>query len=85
MCPFRAALLTSRSLTLDMGHMLLAGENPAQSVALVGAAGKLFGLQASRRCGGEVGYAHCSSLLFCLLAASGQTCRLMLVGEPNFP
>lgn len=34
-------------LTLDMGHMLLAGENPAQSVALVAAAGKLFGLQAS--------------------------------------
>lgn len=31
--------------------MLLAGENPAQSVALVGAAGKLFGLQASSAAG----------------------------------
>lgn len=32
-------------LTLDFGHLLLAGENPAQSVALVGQAGKLYGLQ----------------------------------------
>lgn len=32
-------------LTLDIGHMLMAGENPAQSVALVGHAGKLFGVQ----------------------------------------
>jgi len=32
-------------LTLDIGHMLMAGENPAQSVALVGTAGKLFGVQ----------------------------------------
>ena len=32
-------------LTLDIGHMLMAGENPAQSVALVGRAGKLFGVQ----------------------------------------
>jgi len=32
-------------LTLDIGHMLMAGENPAQSVALVGGAGKLFGVQ----------------------------------------
>jgi L-rhamnose isomerase len=30
-------------LTLDMGHMLMAGENPAQSIALVGR--KLFGIQ----------------------------------------
>jgi sugar/nucleoside kinase (ribokinase family)/sugar phosphate isomerase/epimerase len=30
-------------LTLDFGHMLMAGENPAQSVALVGE--KLFGIQ----------------------------------------
>lgn len=32
-------------LTLDIGHMLMAGENPAQSVAMVGGAGKLFGVQ----------------------------------------
>ncbi|KAI8475104.1 MAG: ribokinase/xylose isomerase [Monoraphidium minutum] len=31
-------------LTLDTGHMLMAGENPAQSAALVLAAGKLFGV-----------------------------------------
>jgi L-rhamnose isomerase len=50
-------------LTLDMGHMLLAGENPAQSVALVGAAGKLFGLQlndAHVRLGAEDGLAFAS-------------------------
>ena len=47
-----AALLLAREidrpnfgLTLDIGHMLMAGENPAQSVALVGRAGKLFGVQ----------------------------------------
>jgi len=34
-------------LTLDFGHLLLAGENPAQSVALVYQAGKLYGLQLS--------------------------------------
>ena len=32
-------------LTLDIGHMIMAGENPAQSVAMVGRAGKLFGVQ----------------------------------------
>lgn len=32
-------------LTLDIGHMIMAGENPAQSVAMVGGAGKLFGVQ----------------------------------------
>ncbi len=32
-------------LTLDFGHCIAAGENPAQSVAVVGAAGKLFGIQ----------------------------------------
>jgi len=31
-------------LTLDIGHLLMAGENPAQSVALVARFGKLFGL-----------------------------------------
>eukprot|EP00913_Durusdinium_trenchii_P003995 g3700.t1 len=31
-------------LTLDVGHLLMAGENPAQSIAMVGAAGKLFGV-----------------------------------------
>lgn len=47
-----AALLLARDvdrpnfgLTLDVGHLLMAGENPAQSVAAVGAAGKLFGMQ----------------------------------------
>jgi sugar phosphate isomerase/epimerase len=39
-------------LTLDVGHLLMAGENPAASVALVGAAGKLFGLQLSDSHGG---------------------------------
>jgi xylose isomerase len=32
-------------LTLDVGHCLMAGENPAQSAAMVGAKGKLFGIQ----------------------------------------
>ncbi|GAB4822855.1 hypothetical protein N2152v2_009901 [Parachlorella kessleri] len=31
-------------LTLDFGHLLMAGENPAQSVALAAQAGMLFGL-----------------------------------------
>jgi xylose isomerase len=31
-------------LTLDMGHMLMAGENPGQSIAMVGGE-KLFGIQ----------------------------------------
>jgi L-rhamnose isomerase len=47
-------------LTLDVGHMLMAGENPAHSVAMVGAAGKLFGLQlndAHVRLGAEDGLA----------------------------
>ncbi|CAB9524222.1 isomerase [Seminavis robusta] len=32
-------------LTLDMGHCLMAGENPAQSIAMVGRKQKLFGVQ----------------------------------------
>lgn len=32
-------------LTLDLGHLLMAGENPAQSVAQAGLAGALFGMQ----------------------------------------
>ena len=32
-------------LTLDVGHMLMAGENPAQSIALAGSKSKLFGIQ----------------------------------------
>lgn len=32
-------------LTLDVGHMLMAGENPGQSIAMVGRKGKLFGVQ----------------------------------------
>jgi ribokinase len=32
-------------LTLDVGHMLMAGENPGQSVAMVGRKKKLFGIQ----------------------------------------
>jgi sugar phosphate isomerase/epimerase len=35
---------TNFGLTLDSGHALMAGENPAQGVALVAAAGKLFGV-----------------------------------------
>jgi hypothetical protein len=36
---------TNFGLTLDVGHMIMAGENPAQSVAMVSRAGKLFGMQ----------------------------------------
>ena len=32
-------------LTLDIGHMLMSGENPGQSIAMVGRSGKLFGIQ----------------------------------------
>ncbi len=32
-------------LTLDVGHMLMSGENPGQSIALVGRRRKLFGVQ----------------------------------------
>mmetsp|Transcript_27986 Transcript_27986/g.41272 ORF Transcript_27986/g.41272 Transcript_27986/m.41272 type:complete len:847 (-) Transcript_27986:106-2646(-) len=32
-------------LTLDVGHMLMAGENPGQSIAMVGREKKLFGVQ----------------------------------------
>jgi sugar phosphate isomerase/epimerase len=32
-------------LTLDVGHMLMCGENPGQSIAMVGRVGKLFGIQ----------------------------------------
>ncbi|GAX13651.1 hypothetical protein FisN_14Lh336 [Fistulifera solaris] len=32
-------------LTMDVGHMLMAGENPAQSIALVAQHDKLFGIQ----------------------------------------
>ncbi|KAG7367513.1 xylose isomerase domain containing protein [Nitzschia inconspicua] len=32
-------------LTLDVGHMLMAGENPGQSIAMVGRRKKLFGIQ----------------------------------------
>ncbi|KAL3921679.1 MAG: hypothetical protein SGILL_002622 [Bacillariaceae sp.] len=32
-------------LTLDVGHMLMAGENPGQSIAMVGRRKKLFGVQ----------------------------------------
>jgi xylose isomerase len=47
-------------LTLDVGHLLMAGENPAQSAALVGGAGKLFSIQlndAHVRLGAEDGLA----------------------------
>ncbi|KAL4426410.1 hypothetical protein ABPG77_004704 [Micractinium sp. CCAP 211/92] len=50
-------------LTLDVGHLLMAGENPAQSAAMVGAAGKLFGLQlndAHVKLGAEDGLAFAS-------------------------
>lgn len=43
--PSRPPPPTHRSLTLDVGHLLMAGENPAQAAAMVGAAGKLYGLQ----------------------------------------
>lgn len=44
-------------LTLDIGHCLMAGENPAQSAAMVGSRGKLFGVQLNdgyQRLGAEV-------------------------------
>ena len=36
---------SNMGLTLDVGHMLMAGENPGQSVAMVGRRQKLFGIQ----------------------------------------
>lgn len=45
-------------LTLDVGHCLAAGENPAQSVAMVAQRGKLFGIQLNdgyQRLGAEDG------------------------------
>jgi L-rhamnose isomerase len=36
---------TNMGLTLDVGHMLMAGENPGQSIAMVGQHKKLFGIQ----------------------------------------
>jgi hypothetical protein len=32
-------------VTLDVGHLLMAGENPAQSIAVAAQAGCLFGVQ----------------------------------------
>jgi len=45
-------------LTMDVGHCLAAGENPAQSVAMVAAEGRLFGVQLNdgyQRLGAEDG------------------------------
>lgn len=45
-------------LTLDVGHCIMAGENPAQSAALAGARGRLFGVQLNdghQRLGAEDG------------------------------
>lgn len=66
-----AALLLCRDvdrpnfgLTLDVGHCLAAGENPAQSVALVAAQGKLFGVQLNdgyTRLGAEDGLCFASA------------------------
>lgn len=50
-------------LTLDFGHMLAAGENPAASIALAASAGKLFGLHLNdgyTRAGAEDGLAFAS-------------------------
>lgn len=47
-------------LTLDVGHCLAAGENPAQSAAMVGSRGKLWGVQLNdgyTRLGAEDGLA----------------------------
>jgi sugar phosphate isomerase/epimerase len=47
-------------LTLDTGHLLMAGENAAQAIALAAAAGKLFGLHLNdghARLGAEDGLA----------------------------
>jgi sugar phosphate isomerase/epimerase len=44
---------TNMGLTLDFGHLLAAGENPAQSLALVEATvgrDKLFGVQLNDGC-----------------------------------
>lgn len=65
-----AALLLAREvdrsnfgLTLDLGHLFMAGENPAQSAALVAAEGRLFGLHLGdghSRLGAEDGLAFAS-------------------------
>ena len=50
-------------LTLDVGHLVLGGELPAQSVALAARAGRLFGLHlndAHSRLGAEDGLAFAS-------------------------
>jgi len=47
-------------LTLDFGHLLLAGENPAQSIDMVASRGKLFGVHLNdgyQRLGAEDGLA----------------------------
>ena len=51
-------------LTLDIGHMLMAGENPAQSVALVGTAGNP--LRSAARNGGHTQLTHSLSLALSL-------------------
>ena len=64
-----AALLLAREvsrpgafgLTLDLGHLLAAGEHPAHSVALAGAAGMLFGLHVSGSLRHGVGWPVCCS------------------------
>ena len=53
----------SFGLTLDLGHMIMAGENPAQSVVMASGRGKLFGVQlndAHPRLGAEDGLAVAS-------------------------
>jgi hypothetical protein len=42
---FRTWIDPTNGLTLDLGHMLMAGENPGQSIAMVLRKQKLFGIQ----------------------------------------
>ena len=63
-------------LTLDVGHCLAAGENPAQSAALVGSRGKLFGVQLNdgyTRLGAEDG----------LMFGSGAQCHDSILRTPQ--
>jgi sugar phosphate isomerase/epimerase len=56
----RAPRPLPRARSLDFGHMVQAGENPAQSVAMAAAEGRLFGLHLNDvhpRLGGEDGLA----------------------------
>ena len=85
-----AALLLVREVdrpnfgvTLDYGHQLMAGENPAQSVAMAGAAGKLFGVQASGRVRLQEGRKEAVARAGWRRAARRARCRAGCTAEEN--